>query len=234
MEGATVATQLASLETRASVETEQLADGLVCNHEDETQLLQGLRDGADAAYEILIGRFEQPVYNLVHRLVIDQSEACDVVQEVFLKVFRKVKAFRGASSLKTWVYRIAVNEAHNHCRWHGRHRRQEVELQGPEESGRSYSETIPASGDSPYDCVLNHETHVLIEEALAGLNPGFRAAVVLRDVEELSYEEIAEILQLPLGTVKSRILRGREALRVALEKRLEPASSLRWTPQTVE
>lgn len=202
--------------------------------EDDARLLDGLRDGEEWAYETLILRFQQPVFNLVSRLLKDPSEACDVVQDVFLKVFRKVGSFRGESSLKTWMYRIAVNEAHNHCRWYGRHRRQEVGLESSEESGRSYRDTLPATGCSPYEYVLGRETHGLIEAALANLNPSFRAVVVLRDVEDLSYEEISEVLQVPLGTVKSRILRGREALRNELERRLESEPALQWMPQTVE
>lgn len=90
---------------------------------DPAWLLEGLRDGRDNAYEALVSRYQQPVYNLVYRLMDDPGDASDVVQEVFLKVFRNVGSFRGNSSLKTWIYRIAVNEAHNHRRWFARHRR---------------------------------------------------------------------------------------------------------------
>jgi RNA polymerase sigma-70 factor (ECF subfamily) len=138
------------------------------------------------------------------------------VQEVFLKVFRNVEAFRGQSTLKTWVYRIAVNEAYNHRRWFCRHRKQEVGLEVEEEGSRSWIESISDPARDPYEITLNEERHQLIEGALREINPDFRAAVVLRDLEELSYEEIAEVMQVSLGTVKSRILRGREALRRAL------------------
>lgn len=192
---------------------------------EEDSLVAGLRTGAAEAYETLISRFEQPVYNLVCRLVNDPSESCDVVQEVFLKVFRNIGAFRGQSSLKTWIYRIAVNEAHNYRRWFGRHRRQEICLEREEDNSRSYQETLSDQGSSPFEVALNHEQHTLIEQALADMNPIFRSAVVLRDIEDLSYEEIAQVLQVSLGTVKSRILRGREALREALADRLEPAAA---------
>lgn len=228
-----MAEQAISLEPLANGEPDELPGGFVAEREDEEQLLQGLRTGTESAYETLILQFEQPIFNLVSRLLKDQNEACDVVQEVFLKVFRKIKAFRGQSSLKTWVYRIAVNEAHNHSRWHGRHRRPEVGLDGPEES-RSYVDTIPAQGESPFDYVLDRENQALLEEALAGLNPSFRTVVVLRDIEDLSYEEIAAVLQVPMGTVKSRILRGREALREELERRLESGPAFHLAPQTVE
>jgi len=227
-----VAEQIVSFDSIATGGT--LPVGAVSPQEDDKALLEGLREGVESAYESLIQQFEQPVFNLVSRLLRDPSEACDVVQEVFLKVFRKVRAFRGQSCLKTWIYRIAVNEAHNHCRWHGRHRRQEVGLEGPDGNGRSYGDTLAAPGLSPFDYVLNREEHALIEEALANLNAGFRAVVVLRDIEDLSYDEIAEILRIPLGTVKSRILRGREALRIELERRMEASPAFHWTPQIVE
>jgi RNA polymerase sigma-70 factor (ECF subfamily) len=197
----------------------------------ESPLVESLRQGAEEAYEALIERFQQPVYNLVYRLVEDPSESCDVVQEVFLKVFRNIRTFHGKSTLKTWIYRIAVNEAHNHRRWFGRHRKHEVGLEADEGEGRSYGDVLPDPGRSPFDLALSRETSALIEEALSRLNPIFRSAVVLRDVEDLSYEEIAEILQVSLGTVKSRILRGREALRKALEDRLEKARAFGWAPE---
>jgi RNA polymerase sigma-70 factor (ECF subfamily) len=226
--------QLASLDSPSCVEVSARVEESGKTQEDDSQLLEGLREGTESAYETLILRFEQPVYNLVCRLLKDPADARDVVQEVFLKVFRKIRAFRGQSSLKTWIYRIAVNEANNHCRWYWRHRRQEVDLEGREEDGRSYRDSIPAPGGSPFDYVLEGEKHTLIEEALSSLSPCFRAVVVLRDIEDLTYEEIAQVLQLPLGTVKSRILRGRDALRKELGRHLEPEPSFQMTPQMVE
>jgi len=228
-----VAEQLASFDSLWSGGTHGLAEGYSPTMGEEEHLIEGLRAGDESAYEVLIGRFQQPIYNLVCRLLRDPGDACDVVQDVFLKIFRRIGSFRGDSSLKTWIYRIAVNEAHNHSRWDGRHRRQEVDLDGGEDS-RSYSNTLPARGESPFDYVLDRERHHLIEEALADLDPSFRSVIVLRDVEDLSYEEIAEVLQIPLGTVKSRILRGREWLRKELEKRLAPEPGLRLSPQWVE
>jgi RNA polymerase sigma-70 factor (ECF subfamily) len=198
---------------------------------DEQRLLERLREGDDAAYEALLERFQTPVYQLVCRLIDDPSEAGDVVQDVFLKVFRGVGSFRGQSSLKTWIYRIAVNEAHNRRRWFSRHRKPEVVL-GGEEEGSDRLERLSDYGRTPYDWTLNNEMRTAIEEALEGINPVFRSAVVLRDLEELSYEEIADILDVSIGTVKSRILRGREALRRALMEKLEPARGLAWSPQT--
>ena len=196
-------------------------------------LLQGLRAGEESAYEALIQRFEQPIYNIVSRLLDDPSDAADVVQEVFLKVFRNVASFRGESSLKTWIYRIAVNEGRNQRRWFSRHRRQEVNLEA-EEPGEGYQHVLPDPGRSPFDVTLDHETQLLIEAALAQVNPKFRAALVLREIEGLSYEEIGAILEISLGTVKSRILRGRDALKKHLAGRLEPASHSEWQHRQIE
>jgi RNA polymerase sigma-70 factor (ECF subfamily) len=201
---------------------------------EDAALIEGLRTFSEEAYETLVSRFQEPVYNLVYRLLGNSPDACDVVQEVFLKVFRNIKHFRGGSTLKTWIYRIAVNEAHNHRRWFFRHRRQEVGLEDEREGCNRISDTLAARDVSPFDYVFDREKHVMIERALAHLNPTFREAVVLRDISDLSYEEIAEVLQVSLGTVKSRILRGREAMRQQLAGRLQPEPALEWSPQPAE
>jgi RNA polymerase sigma-70 factor, ECF subfamily len=205
-------------------------EGCIFSLPEEDALVTALSQGAEEAYEILIQRYQQPVYNLVCRLMNDPADAPDIVQEVFLKVFRSIAAFRGNSSLKTWIYRIAVNEAYNHRRWFSRHQRQEVAL-GTEEGAPNCAEHLTDPGRSPYEQAADHETRALVEQALDKLNPKFRAAVVLRDIEDLSYEEIAAVLDVSLGTVKSRILRGREALRKILEGRLEREARVAWSTQ---
>jgi RNA polymerase sigma-70 factor (ECF subfamily) len=199
-------------------------DGAASSRAEDALLAERLRAGEESAYEELIYRFQQPVYNLVFRLMSDPSDASDVVQEVFLKVFRNVGSFRSQSSLKTWIYRIAVNEAHNHRRWFMRHRRQEVGLER-EDHDFGYQDTLSDPGRSPFDLAANHEAQEMMEAALDELNPSFRTAVVLRDIEDLNYEEIADILQIHLGTVKSRIMRGREALRNALVARIAESAA---------
>ncbi len=189
--------------------------------QEDARILRGLRAGIDEAYEELIERFQQPVYSMVFRLLGNPNDASDVVQDVFLKVFRSVGAFREQSSLRTWIYRIAVNEAHNHRRWFSRHCRQEVPMETDREDRGSSVDLARDPGRSPFDLASDNENRMLIECALTRINPTFRTAVVLRDIENLSYEEIAEILQLSLGTVKSRILRGREALRRELTERVD-------------
>jgi RNA polymerase sigma-70 factor (ECF subfamily) len=197
---------------------------------DDLDLVRALQEGSDGAYETLLSRFQQPVYNLALRLLSDPSDASDVVQEVFLKVFRSVGHFRGQSSLKTWIYRITVNEAHNQRRWFFRHRQREIGLDDEPEEAHSMARVLPDASRSPFDYVFDRERQDMIVSALGKINPSFREVVVLRDIADLSYEEIAEVLQLSLGTVKSRILRGREALREELADRLEPQPALRLLP----
>jgi len=201
---------------------------------DDQRLVESLRGGAEHAYEELIARFQQPVYTLCLRLLNNEGEASDVVQEVFLKVFRNIGNFRGQSSLKTWIYRITVNEAHNARRWFFRHRRREVELDTDPYEARNWKETIPDGSRSPFDVAFDREQGSIIEAALKRINPVFRSAVVLRDITDLSYEEIAEILGVSLGTVKSRIMRGREALRQELKGELQRSHPLRLVPTTAE
>ncbi len=201
---------------------------------EDLRLVDALRESSESAYEELIRRFQQPVFALALRLLDDQGEACDVAQEVFIKVFRNIGNFRGQSSLKTWIYRITVNEAHNARRWFFRHRRREVELDHTPEDARDWKEMIPDGSRSPYEVALDHEQQIMIEAALEQLNPIFREAVVLRDIMDLSYEEISEIIGVSLGTVKSRILRGREALREKLAGTIKSERALRLVPKTAE
>ena len=193
---------------------------------EDLALVAALRAASEAAYETLIQRFERPVYSIVCRLVDNPDDAPDVVQDVFIKIFSNIGHFRAESSLKTWVYRIAVNEARNQHRWFGRHRRQEVDLEPARPEAHSRREVLPDPGPSPFDLAVDAETQERIEDALAGVPESYRTALVLREVEGLSYEEVAAILGITLGTVKSRILRGRDALRRAvMEKTVEPAGA---------
>jgi len=210
------------------------APAAAANAQEERELIARLIDGQEAAYETLIARFEHPIFNLVSRLTNDPGDAPDVVQEVFLKVFRNVHTFRGQSSLKTWIYRIAVNESRNHRRWFGRHRSQEIALEPTAGETHSYLDWLPDPARSPMELAMDHERETLIEAALAEINPHYRAALVLRELEGLSYDEIAEILETSLGTVKSRILRGREALRERLTERLKRENApAAWGTRTV-
>jgi len=189
---------------------------------EEATIVAELKAGSAQAYAWLIAQFQQPIYSLVYRIVADPADAADTTQEVFLKVFRGMKHFNGGSTLKTWVYRIAVHEASNRKRWWFRHKSREISIEPEEQvdgnSGPALKDVLVDRGDSPLENVAQQELKARVESELRQLDEPFRTTVVLREIEELSYEEIAEIMETSLGTVKSRLTRGREALR----KRLEP------------
>ena len=187
----------------------------------EAAIVAELKAGSEDAYAWLIGEFHQPIYSLVYRLVADPADAADTTQDVFLKVFRGMKHFHGESSLKTWVYRIAVHEAYNRRRWWFRHKARETSmepLQPATEPGAAVGlkDLLVDESESPFDNVVHEEIRVRVEEELRKVPEPYRTTVILRDLEEMSYEEIAEITQVSLGTVKSRLTRGREALKQRL------------------
>ena len=190
---------------------------------EEASIVAELKAGSEPAYAWLIQHYHQPVYSLVYRMVNDAADAADTTQEVFLKVFRGIKRFNGQSSLKTWIYRIAVHEACNRKRWWFRHKSREVSLEAPV---NEQSEHAPYRGEdsleddspSPFEQLATLEVRERVEQELSRIAEPFRTTVILRDIEELSYEEIAEVMQVSLGTVKSRLTRGRQALKERLAK----------------
>ena len=187
----------------------------------ESAIVAELKAGSEQAYAWLIGEFHQPIYSLVYRLVTDPADAADTTQEVFLKVFRGMRHFHGESSLKTWIYRIAVHEAYNRRRWWFRHKAHETSMEpavAETEVGAAVGlkDLLVDEGESPFDSVVHEEIRARVEEELRKVPEPYRTTVILRDLEDMSYEEIAEITQVSLGTVKSRLTRGRDALRQRL------------------
>jgi len=181
----------------------------------ESAIVAELKAGSEDAYTWLIGEFHQPIYNLVYRLVNDTADAADTTQEVFLKVFRGMKHFQAESSLKTWIYRIAVHEASNRRRWWFRHKALETSMDPLEaEAGELGSrQTWTDRQESPFDNAVHEELRAHVEKELRQISEPYRTTLILRDLEEMSYEEVAEIMGVSLGTVKSRLTRGREALK---------------------
>jgi RNA polymerase sigma-70 factor (ECF subfamily) len=159
-------------------------------------------------------------------MVSETSEAADVTQDVFLKAFRGIRGFRRGSSLKTWLYRIAIREALNHRRWLWRHHRQQDSIDAEAEGGHASLE-IEDAGSTPFEQCATHELQQAVQQALRQLPEAFRSAVILRDLEGMSYEEVAEVLAITVGTVKSRILRGRRMLREILDPVLRSSQGAR-------
>src|SRR5271166_2503109 len=190
----------------------------------EAAIVAELKAGSEDAYEWLIAHYNQPVYSLVYRILDDPCDAADTTQEVFIKVFRGIRNFHSDSSLKTWIYRIAVHEAANRRRWWFRHKFRETPIEASsdrdQESFSPGSEALVDNSKSPLENLYDEELRARVETELKALAEPYRTTVILRDVEELSYEQIAEVTQTSLGTVKSRLVRGREALRKRLERYL--------------
>ncbi len=202
----------------------------------ESAIVAELKAGSEDAYVWLIGQFHQPIYSLVYRIVADPADAADTTQEVFLKVFRGMKHFHGESSLKTWIYRIAVHEASNRRRWWFRHKAREVPMEPLDSrvgfgSALAARDTLVDESDSPFDNVAHEEVRGRVEKELRKVPEPYRTTLILRDLEEMSYEDIAEITEVSLGTVKSRLTRGREALKqrlTAYVREVGPELGLRY------
>ena len=200
-----------------------LASALGVRTEDAA-LVTALKAGSEEAFALLIAQYSQPLYSLIARSLQDPADAADITQEVFIKVFRSIRSFHGEASLRTWLYRIALREASNQRRWWSRHKRQELTIDTPLSAAELDSGTealcldstlIDCAG-SPYDNAMRNELKLRVEESLRKLPEAFRTVVVMREMEGFCYEEIAEILEVPVGTVKSRLMRGRAALKQIL------------------
>jgi RNA polymerase sigma-70 factor (ECF subfamily) len=186
----------------------------------EATLVQRCAAGDEAAFAELVSEHQRMVIQLAVNLLSDRDEALDLCQEVFLRVFRTIHRFRGQSTLRTWIYRITVNQARNRHRfWRRRHRAQQVSLEAHVASHGEFTST----GESAPDRVFaQKELAARLQAALDQLPFDQRTAIVLREIDGLSYEEIAFSLGIAIGTVKSRLTRARQALRLQL-KEVRPA-----------
>lgn len=185
----------------------------------DLELVRRVQRGERAAFDLLVLRYQHKVIKLVARLLRDPAEAEDVAQEAFVKAYRAIGSFRGDSAFYTWLYRIAVNTARNAMA--SRQRRPldyEADLS---ESEQSAVESRMKHGDTPEAAALSDEIHQTVNRAVADLPEDLRTAIILREVEGLSYEEIAQAMECPVGTVRSRIFRAREAIDRSLKPLLD-------------
>src|SRR5579863_3230251 len=197
-----------------------LASALTLQSE-EAALVAELRAGSEEAFAWLIARYHHPIYSLLARMVHDRGDAADLTQEVFVKIFRGVGSFHGESSLRTWIYRIALREASNQRRWWMRHKQQEVPIEQEITDGQCSTpirlkEMLVDPAESPYDAAVHAENRARVEAALAKVPEPYRTTLILRDIEGFVYEEVAEMQGVNLGTVKSRLVRGRAFLKAML------------------
>jgi RNA polymerase sigma-70 factor (ECF subfamily) len=186
----------------------------------EATLVSELKAGSEEAYALLVALYHQPIYSVIARSLHDPADAADVTQEVFLKAFRGIGGFHEESTLKTWLYRIALHESANRRRWWSRHKQQELTIDTPtggnQDTEHCLRDSLADEGRSPFDEAAAEEARTRVEAGLRKLPENFRTVVILREIEGFAYDEIAEILQINIGTVKSRLMRGRAALKTHL------------------
>jgi len=180
---------------------------------EEAQLVAELQAGSEDAFAYVLERYRNPIYSMVAQILVSEADAADVLQNIFVKVFRGIGQFHGQSTLKTWLYRIAVREALNFRRgWFRRHFHEPFSIDDEPADPSGNLVKAPAA-DGPYETLEQSERQEMVKSALEGLPRPYRAVLVLREMEELPYDEIADMLGVPEGTVKSRLMRGRELLR---------------------
>jgi RNA polymerase sigma-70 factor, ECF subfamily len=208
---------------RGQVELEQVAPATVADvrPQAETQFIEKLKRGDAAAFETLVNERSGEIFGLLYRLTENVEEARDLTQETFLRAFQSIAHFRGESDLRTWIYRIAINQARNRWRWWRRRRREAtVSIDAPEIGGGRLGLVATLKANTvrdPEQNALLSEREKALKTALSTLKRVYREAVILRDIEGFAYEEIAATLEISVGTVKSRLARGRQELRRKLE-----------------
>lgn len=192
---------------------------MTTNQKSDQQLVERVQKGDKRAFDLLVLKYQHKIFGLISRFVRDSAEIEDVAQEAFIKAYRALPRFRGDSAFYTWLYRIAINTAKNHLV--SRSRRppaSDVDVEDAEyyESGSSLRDI-----ENPENALYGEELKQVVEAAIAQLPEDLRTAVTLREFEGLSYEDIADVMECPVGTVRSRIFRGREAIDKKVRVQLE-------------
>ncbi|MCG5534977.1 RNA polymerase sigma factor RpoE [Ectothiorhodospira mobilis] len=189
------------------------------NNITDEELVRRVQSGDRKAFDVLAQKYQHKIVHLVSRYVHDPSTALDVTQEAFVKAYRGLANFRGESAFYTWLYRIAINTAKNHLVSQGRRTPDfEVDAQDAEQMG---GESALKEYATPEGELLSDEIRIAVQEAIGALPEDLRTAITLRELEGMSYEEIAQAMGCPIGTVRSRIFRAREAIDRTLRPLLE-------------
>ncbi len=188
-------------------------------HPVDEELVARVQRGDKRAFDLLVLKYQHRIVKLVSRYVRNPADALDVTQEAFIKAYRALGNFRGESAFYTWLYRIAINTAKNHLSALGR-RPKEADVYGADGEPISLDE-LQSDGDTPEKSLLVDEIKQTILKTMAALPEDLRTAITLREIEGLSYEEIADAMDCPIGTVRSRIFRAREALDAQLKPLIE-------------
>jgi RNA polymerase sigma-70 factor (ECF subfamily) len=189
---------------------------------EEALFVARLQANEDAAYDELVRVYSASIFHVAYRMLGDTAEASDTVQEIFLKVFRNIGGFKGEAALKTWIFKIAFSEILNRLRWwKRRHRFATMSLdEWPNGNETCPKDFVASPGPSPEEVLQSKEQEVAIQQALGKLSKEHRSIIVLRDIEGFSYTEIAEVLGVSMGTVKSRLARARADLKKSLMRYL--------------
>jgi RNA polymerase sigma-70 factor (ECF subfamily) len=182
----------------------------------DAEFVARLQANEDAAYDELVRTYNASIFHVAYRMLGDSGDAADAVQEIFIKVFRNVRGFRGDSSLKTWIFRIAFSEILNRLRWWKRRFRSSTVSLDDDRNGVGTPIHLRTSTPSPLQVLETKEQEQAIQQALTKLSGEHRSIVILRDIEGFSYNEIADILGVSCGTVKSRLARARADMKKSL------------------
>ncbi len=197
------------------------------DREVDQVLVERAQKGDSRAFELLVSKYQRRLTRLLFRFVKDEHEVNDVAQEAFIKAYRALPNFRGDSAFYTWLYRIAINTAKNFLVVNGRQPVIQGGLANDEGELLDLTEQMP-DYRTPETDLLNREIIQTVDAAVAGLPEELRQAIMLREMEGLSYEEIAQTMNCPIGTVRSRIFRAREVIAKELRPLLDTAENQRW------
>ncbi len=197
------------------------------DREIDHELVLRAQRGDKRAFELLVNKYERKVQRLLSRLVRDPAEVEDVTQEAFIKAFRALPTFRGESAFYTWLYRIAINTAKNYLAAQGRKAPATVDL-APEDAENSADGEFSRDASTPEQELMSRQVAETVNSAMDALPEELRAAIMLREIEGMSYDEIAAIMGCPIGTVRSRIFRAREAIAEQLRPLLGTHKDRRW------
>jgi RNA polymerase sigma-70 factor, ECF subfamily len=195
--------------------------------DSDWQLVQRVQRGDKRAFEVLVEKYQRRISRLLSRMIRDPADIEDIAQEAFIKAYRALPGFRGESAFYTWLYRIAINTAKNHFAAQGRRAPtvSGVDVEDPEGEGEMAHLADSATPESLYQ---SKQIGLAVNRAIEKLAPDLRTAIVLRELEGLSYDEIAESMDCPVGTVRSRIFRAREAIAEELRPLLGTRGDERW------
>jgi RNA polymerase sigma-70 factor (ECF subfamily) len=199
----------------------------VSEREVDQQLVERAQRGDKRAFELLVEKYQRKLARLLSRLIRDPGEVEDVTQEAFIKAYRALPSFRGDSAFYTWLYRIGINTAKNYLVAMGRRAPTSTEMEAEEAEGHESGELL-RDINTPESLLLSKEIGNTVNSAIEALPEELRSAIQLRELEGMSYEEIAKLMDCPIGTVRSRIFRAREAIAERLKPLLDSAKDKRW------